>query len=143
MGHASWQPKWWTEEHGSSWGKVKDAMKRDWDQTKADLHLGGKELHQDAGDTVKQATGKEAIPAPTTPNDVRTGLDWDAAEQPLMYGYGARQQYGKDHEQWNDKLESSLKSDWEAEHAGLGDTLKQQWADVKDVVRHGYERARS
>ena len=143
MGTASWQPKWWTEENGTAWGKVKEAMKRDWEQTKADLHLGGKELNQDVGDTVKQAAGKEPIPGGTTPNDVHTGLDWDDAERPLMYGYGARRQYGAQHAQWNDKLETSLKSDWEAEHAGVGDTFKQQWQDVKDVVRLGYDRARS
>ena len=29
MGSASFQPKWWTEKHGSQWENVKDAMKRD------------------------------------------------------------------------------------------------------------------
>jgi hypothetical protein len=34
MGSASWQPKWWTEEtHGSAWSHVKEAIKRDWEQT--------------------------------------------------------------------------------------------------------------
>jgi len=142
MGTASWQPKWWTEENGSAWGKVKEAMKRDWEQTKADLHLGGKDLNQDVGDTVKQATGKEAIPGSSTPNDVHSGLGWDDAEQPLMYGYGARRQYGTQHEHWNDNLESSLKSDWEADHASAGDSTKRKWEEVKAVVRHGYNHAR-
>ena len=97
----------------------------------------------EAASGVEQAAGKEPIPGGTTPNGVHTGLNWDDAERPLMYGYGARRQYGAQHAQWNDKLETSLKSDWEAEHAGVGDTLKQQWEDVKDVVRHGYGRARS
>lgn len=144
MGSASWQPKWWTEEtHGSAWGKVKEAMKRDWDQTKADLHLGGRELGQNVSDTVKQAAGKEAIPAGSAPNTngTRHGTDlaWDDAEQPLMYGYGARHQYGAQHAQWNDKLETTLRNDWEAAGGGV----KRTWDDVKGVVRHAYDRGRT
>jgi hypothetical protein len=144
MGSASWQPKWWTQEnHGSAWEKVKDAMKRDWEQTKADLHLGGRELNQDVGDTLKQAGGQEPIPGPSTPNASGSRKDsdlkWDDAEQPLMYGYGARRQYGSEHAHWNDKLESTLKSDWER----AGASVKGKWDDVKNVVRHGYDRARN
>ena len=144
MGTAKWQPKWWTEEtHGTAWGKVKDAMKRDWEQTKADLHLGGRDLGQDVGDTLKQAGGQEPIPPGSTPNSggTRKGSDlaWDDAEQPLMYGFGARRQYGEQHAQWNEKLESTLRTDWESG----GDKAKRKWDDVKNVVRHAYDRARS
>ena len=32
------QPSWWNEEkHGSAWDRVKQAMKRDWEQTKNDV----------------------------------------------------------------------------------------------------------
>ena len=48
--------------------KVKEALKRDWEQTKHDLTRKGTDLHQDVSDTVKQATGKEPIPAPSIPN---------------------------------------------------------------------------
>lgn len=128
MGSQSFQPKWWTEKHASTWDNVKDAMKRDWEQTKNDLHLGGKELNQDVGDTVKQAAGKEPVPAANTPN-------WDDAEQPLMYGVGARAQYGEKFNQWDDNLETTLKNDWES--GGVG----KKWNDVKNIVRHGYDRA--
>ena len=139
MGSASFQPKWWTEKHGMQWNSVKDALKRDWEQTKKDLHMGGQELHQNAGDTVKQATGKEAIP-PSNATGTRTGTDlaWDDAEAPLMYGVGARHQYGAQHASWNDNLESTLKRDWESAEGGA----KRKWDDVKNVVRHGYDRAR-
>ena len=149
MGTANWQPKWWTDEHTSTWGKVKDALHRDWEQTKKDLHLGGQELDQNVTDTVKQASGKEAIPAGGAPNTAATpgrettkrstDLAWDDAEQPLMYGYGARKQYGAEHAQWDDKLETRLKGDWDS----AGDKLGRKWDDVKQVVRHGYDRARS
>lgn len=130
MGSASWQPKWWTEEkHGSAWATAKEALKRDWEQTKNDVGLGGKDLNQDVGDTVKQATGKEPVPAANTPN-------WEEAEQPLMYGFSARQQYGTQHNDWNDNLESTLRSDWETNQSG------RKWDEVKGVVRHAYDRAR-
>ena len=39
---------------------VKDALKRDLEQTKADLPgVDGEDLDQDAGDTVRQALGKD------------------------------------------------------------------------------------
>jgi hypothetical protein len=144
MGTAIWQPKWWDDkQHGSAWTRVKEAMKRDWDQTKKDLHVGGKELDQNVGDTVNQAAGKERIPGPNTPNSIGTrrgtDLTWDEAEQPLMYGVGARQQYGNEHPHWNDKLEDTLRKDWERADAGV----KRAWDDVKNVVHHGYDRARS
>ena len=48
---------------------VKDALKRDWEQTKHDFSKSkGRELHQDVGDTVKQAAGKEPIPPLDSPN---------------------------------------------------------------------------
>ena len=48
---------------------TKDALDRDWEQTKSDLPgLDGKDLDQDVDDTVKQAAGKEPIPSESTPN---------------------------------------------------------------------------
>jgi hypothetical protein len=55
-------PKWWNNEHGSSWNRVKAAFKRDWDQTKHDLGGRQRDTDQDVDDTVKQATGKQPIP---------------------------------------------------------------------------------
>jgi hypothetical protein len=50
-------------------GKVGEAMKRDWEQTKRDIKKDtGKELNQDAGDTLGQATGKKPIPPANVPN---------------------------------------------------------------------------
>jgi hypothetical protein len=49
--------------------RAKDALERDWEQTKSDLPgLEGKDLDQDVDDTVKQAAGKEPIPSGSTPN---------------------------------------------------------------------------
>jgi hypothetical protein len=52
-----------TKEHlmgDSKADDVKDALKRDLEQTKADLPgVDGEDLDQDAGDTVRQALGKD------------------------------------------------------------------------------------
>lgn len=43
--------------------RVGDALERDWEQTKSDLPgLEGEDLDQDAGDTIRQARGKEPEP---------------------------------------------------------------------------------
>ncbi len=50
-------------------GQAGEAMRRDWEQTKADLPgLEGEDLDQDVDDTIKQATGKEPVPPPDMPN---------------------------------------------------------------------------
>ncbi len=147
MGTATWQPKWWTEEtHGSAWGKVKEAMKRDWEQTKADFNAGGRELNQDVDDTLKQAAGAEVIPPRSQPNapggtDVKKGptFSWDDAEPPMAFGYGARQQFGAQHTDWNENLEKQLQNDWESTSGTNG----RKWNEVQPMVRRGYDRARS
>ena len=48
---------------------AKEAMERDWEQTKHDLPgMEGKDLDQDVDDTLKQATGKEEPPPENVPN---------------------------------------------------------------------------
>src|SRR5665213_3610272 len=98
-------PKWWTKDNDSSWDRVKAAMKRDWDQTKHDVGAKKPDTNQNVKDTVKQATGKEAIPPRGQPN-------YDKAEPALRFGYGARSHYGQKHSKWNAELENDLKRDW-------------------------------
>jgi len=48
---------------------VKEALKRDLEQTKSDMPgVEGKDLDQDVDDTVKQAIGKEPVPPVDTRN---------------------------------------------------------------------------
>ena len=151
------QPSWWTEEkHGSAWQRVKDAMKRDWEQTKHDLSGKGTDLDQDVDDTVKQAAGKEAIPPLPVPNapsptraqktgpntfegDYDRNVSWEDAESPIAFGYGGRDQYGAKYAAWNDELESTLRKDWDATHKNSGG---RKWNEVKAWVRMGFDRAR-
>lgn len=120
-------PSWWNESHSSAWERTKEALRRDWEQTKADVSDGGKELNQDVGDTVKQSMGKQAIPPGDRPNPPDS---WDELEPAVRYGYGARQHYqGQD---WNDEVEGRLRKDWEAS----GDSSS--WDRVKAAVRRGW-----
>lgn len=50
--------------------KIKEALQRDLEQTKADVTRGraGQDLDQDVDDTVRQATGKQPIPNENQPN---------------------------------------------------------------------------
>lgn len=125
-------PKWWNEEHESTWGRVKAAMKRDWEQTKADVSSKGRDLDQDVGDTVKQAAGKQRVPPISQPN-VDEG-DWTRAEQGYRYGVGARTYYGSQYPQWDDRLESKLRADWTETKS------TSTWEDVKAAVRRGWDR---
>ncbi|MFO0741327.1 MAG: hypothetical protein U0270_35855 [Labilithrix sp.] len=142
MGTRVWQPKWWTKDrHENSWERVKEALRRDWEQTKVDLQGHGRDLNQGVEDTVKQATGSEAIPPGDQPN-VKTTHPvtqpiWSDVEEPMKYGYGARAYYGAQHEAWDDKLEGTLKEEWES----VKDGSHRAWNDVKAFVKRGYERA--
>lgn len=122
-------PKWWNEEHDSTWSRVKAAMKRDWEQTKADLSSKGRDLDQDVDDTVKQAAGKQAIPPLSQPND-----DWNRVEEGYRYGVGARSQYNES--EWDDRMESKLRDEWGDMKSG------RTWDEVKAAVRRGWERVR-
>jgi hypothetical protein len=140
MGHSRTNPSWWTNDHTSAWDRVREAMRRDWEQTKYDFNLGGKHLDQDVDETVKQAAGSEPIPPRNVPNpdDKYTNgkvSGWDDLEGPLGYGYGARLTYGQTYPTWNDDLERKLETDWRASPRGTS----HPWEKVKSVVRRGYE----
>lgn len=144
MGTAVWHPKWWTkDQHESAWERVKEAMKRDWEQTKVDFQGYGKDLDQDVNDTVKQAAGKEVIPPLDEANQkdlkpVTTPVwKWDDAEEPVKYGYQARSHFGTEHKAWDSNLETKMKTEWES----VKDGSHRAWDDVKGYVRHGYEKA--
>jgi hypothetical protein len=160
MGQSTWHPKWWTEEkHGSAWSRIKEAMRRDWEQTKNDLHMGGRDLDQDVDDTVMQAAGKEPIPPraqPNAPEPARLDRDrsydrsyennrdiqWEDVEEPMAYGAGARAQYGSQYTSWDDRLEGTLRREWEERRAAsTGQSGYRDWREVSPYVRRGYERS--
>ncbi|MBK7863944.1 MAG: hypothetical protein IPJ65_36120 [Archangiaceae bacterium] len=129
-GKQQWHASYWSEQkHGSAWERVKEAMRRDWAQTKNDFKSSsGRDLNQDIDDTVKQAVGKEPIPAPNQPNP-----EFDRVEPALSYGYGAREEYGQKYPQWDEKLESQLSHEWDANQTGM------RFDEAKPHIRRGYE----
>jgi hypothetical protein len=139
MGTMRWQPPWWNDQHANSWERVKEAMRRDWEQTKQDLHVkGGHELNQNVGDTVKQAAGKEAIPPADKANPPKVIGEWNDVELPYQYGFGARDKYGSQHTAWSRELEDTLRKEWDTGR----DLTHKDWDDVKGYVRRGYEYRR-
>ncbi len=132
----NWHPTWWNETHGNAWDRAKEAIRRDWEQTKHDLSLpGGHELNQGVADTLKQSVGSEDIPGGDRPNPPKVIESWDDVELPVGYGYSARGRYGAEHPVWDDKVERTLASEWELGKVELG----RAWNDVKRWVRHGYD----
>lgn len=145
MGTARWKPHWWREDtHARGWDRVREALRRDWLQTRHDLHMGGHELNQGVVDTVKQISGKQPVPAIDQPNPPRvigtvepsssvqaaeTAAD---AEASMEYGYGAREEFGGDR---FSLVEPQLRREWESsrEHHGT------RWEHVRELVRRGFE----
>lgn len=121
-------PAWWNPEHESAWDRVKAAFRRDWDQTKHDFGGDEPDLNQDAGDTVAQMAGKKPIPPANQPN-------WEEFEPAYRFGYGARKHYGDTYRDWNDDLESRLRSDWSSTYGATDD----DWGRYRSYVRRGWD----
>jgi hypothetical protein len=110
-------PSWWTSGDTNGWDRVREALQRDWDQTKHDLHVGGHELNQGLTDTVEQAAGRSPMPPIDKANPPKVVGRWEDAEMPIGYGYAARNH-------------RRLASDWDT---------GRPWDEVRIYVRHGYE----
>jgi hypothetical protein len=119
-------PSWWTNENDTAWDRVKEAFKRDWDQTKHDF--GGKQpdTAQNVNDTVKQASGNQPIPPRGTPV-------YEKIEPAYRFGYGARSYYQQKHPQWDATLEAELQRDWMASYP------QGNWNEDVVYIREGWD----
>jgi len=122
------KPAWWDQQYDSAWERIREALRRDWEQTKADLCSSGKELNQDLGDTIEQAIGTKPIPPPNQPVP---DTDWSDAESAMRYGYGARRQYADENE-WNDRLEAKLRDEWTVLEPD------RRWDEAKPQIKRGW-----
>src|SRR5262245_4250501 len=130
------QSQWRNELNTSAWDSIKEAVRRDWEQTKFDLGLpGGHELNQTVIDTIKQATQSASIPPDDRPNPPKVIGAWDEAEYPIGYGYTARRKHGHEHPTWNEGIEQKLRAEWEAKNK----KPEHGWDRVRVLVRYGYE----
>jgi hypothetical protein len=91
---AAARPAWWNDAYTSDWDRVKEALRRDWEQTKADFSIGhAVELNQNAADTIKQAVGNEPVPPPMvktradTPSQVADQVEKNMKEQLKAEGH--------------------------------------------------------
>ena len=125
-------PSFWSDEQQSAWDRVKEALQRDWLQTKSDLKIpGGVELDQTAKDTMKQAAGKWPIPGHADAG----GVGWDLARHAIRLGHGAATFWTAE-AIWSDALEERVRTEWEALHTGMA------WNDARPLIRHGWEIGR-
>ncbi|HEY0156994.1 MAG TPA: hypothetical protein VGF28_06835 [Thermoanaerobaculia bacterium] len=109
------KPAWYTNDHDSSWDRVKAAFRNDWEQTKHDFgSKTARDLDQDVDDTVKQAAGSQE--------------SFEHREQAFRFGHAAQGQYGSQHPTWNDNLDSSLRDDYGADYER-----------DRSYIRHAYE----
>lgn len=106
-------PRWWVERDETTWGRIKEAFRRDWVQTKFDLTDGrsGEELDQGLIDTLKQMAGRDPLP----PKNEPTGVHLEIAYPPLAsrafeLGYNAA---GHVTGEWNPQVESMLRDEWQ------------------------------
>jgi hypothetical protein len=120
-----------------TWEHVKQALQRDWAQTRADFSGGGKELHQNVGDTVKQATGRQPIPPKGVPNPTRalSPQDWERAEPAVRYGFNSHAELGTNHTMWSDELDRKLAHGWNERATGM------KYDDVREAVKVGWNAA--
>ena len=147
MGTAVFHPRWWNEQqHGNAWSRAKDALRRDFEQTKNDLTPGAPDLNQDVGDTVKQVMGTAPIPRPgeKTPaskgemksdakGSFKKGMKFEDVEGPLSYGYAARMQYENKFPKWDDKLETTLRGEWSSGNNS------QKFDEVVPYIKRGFD----
>lgn len=110
------RPSWYTDDQDKSWGSAREAFRKDWEQTKHDFgSKTARDLGQDAGDTVREAT---------------TGVknDFETHESSFRFGHAARSHYGKTHPKWSNDLETNLRKDY-------GNDYDRD----KDYIRRAYE----
>jgi hypothetical protein len=109
------RPTWYTNDHDSTWERVKGAFRNDWEQTKHDFgSKNARDLNQDVDDTVKQAAGSDD--------------GFENREQAFKFGHAAQRQYRSQHSTWNDDLDQSLRTDYGPDYDR-----------DRPYIRHAYE----
>lgn len=125
------KPSWWTDDRTDDWEHAKEAVRRDWEQTRHDLHLGGHELNQNLRHTLAQAVGSEALPAIDVANRPQVIATWQEAEVAIGFGYAARTYFGHQYPEWTSALGRTLEHEWKNQ--------AMPWKAAEILVRHGYD----
>jgi hypothetical protein len=153
-----WHASYWDEnKHGSAWERVKEAIKRDWVQTKADFnaHPGApnplyvtNELDdrpQGATASAETTTGQNVIRPGgvqdpkgfTKTRDVKEGerLEHEFEDNlvAIEYGFVAHEYYGPRFGDWNEEVERKLESEWNPQETGM------KFDQAKRYVKKGWD----
>jgi hypothetical protein len=105
---------YYTAEDLSAWERAKKAFANDWEQTKADFgSKNARDMDQDVDDTVKQMAGSKD--------------SFENCEQAFRFGYTAQCRYRSDYPEWNNELDSRLRSEYPGNYNA-------DWA----YIRHAY-----
>ncbi|MDB5793116.1 MAG: hypothetical protein JWQ80_3140 [Massilia sp.] len=103
---------------GSTWEKMKDAVKQGWNRMTTDDDDSYYRNHYNA--TYSSTAGAS---------------DYDKYKPAYSYGSEMSQSQMYRNRPW-DEVEPNLRSDWETRNAGSGST----WENMKDAVRHGWNK---
>lgn len=133
------RPSWYTEKDDTAWTRIKEAFKRDWQQTEHDFGANVPNLQQQVGDTVGQATGSKPIPAGNTPTPhaaKNTSSYQDQDESNYRYGYAAYRHYIPESDVEEDDWEGSesmIRNEW---------SDQSEWERRRDAIRRGWDYGR-
>lgn len=112
------RPSWYTDEHDSTWNRVKAAFKNDWEQTRHDFgSKSARDLDQDVDDTAKQMAGSDDA--------------FENHEQAFRFGHAAQRQYRTQYPTWNDELEGRLRTDY-------GSDFDRDRTDIRRAYEYRY-----
>ena len=143
------KPTWWTPTHASAWDLMKGAMRRDWEQTKVDFGGAGKDLNQDASDTLRQASGEAPVPsswvanAPSAGDVERRHKASEIAEHNAGVAFKRAIDAPMDSDEGR-RLEAKSKAARGVANAArndLRDVQDQRWADVENAMSFGFGAA--
>lgn len=107
---------------GSTWEKMKDAVKSGWDRMTTDDDDSYYRNHYNA--TYSSTTGAS---------------DYDSYKPAYSYGSEMRQSQMYRNRPW-DEVEPDLRSGWEARYANSAGSTGSTWENMKAAVRHGWDK---
>ena len=133
------RPNWYTRDDDNAWERVKEAFRRDWQQTKHDFGAHQPDLNQNVGDTISQAAGSTPAPPANVPNpshdfddDHQDAYD-ERDDAAYRYGFAAYRHHGP-HAEWTTAIEATLRKDW-------GDDAA--WVRHRNAIRRGWNFAKA
>jgi len=125
------RPSWWNDQYTSDWDRVKEALRRDWEQTKADFKVGGAvDLNQNVVDTVKQAVGEQPVPPPAVKTRADTPAQVaDRVEDQMKARLEAQEKFA---EARTDAAVERVRAEAKVAEA------QRDWARAEEAMRYGF-----